>query len=200
MWIPERLKTEYSNFLTAPKWRRYVWLAVALFVAAYLAWCRFGPQPVKPGAMIAVHTSAKVADMERKAVTPKKVMVLTPKKEAVERLNLPPGEAANDDEEIVEATDAPASHYGTTTVTFLNMSTGQPRTVIRVKEAPWFSFERGNTLGVEVGIGSHGRYYQGDYQRDICQVKGVYLSGRGSVMSYASETDWRAGTRLEYRW
>jgi hypothetical protein len=175
-------------------------LAVVLFVVTYLLWCRFSPPPVRHGQIVAAKTSPKIVDMERKAVTPAKVMVFTPKANAVHKLKLPETEAANDKEEVFEATDAPASRHGTTTTTFINMSSGMPRSVIQVKKSPWFSFERGNRVGIEYGIGSHGNYYQGDYTRDVLQVKGVYVSGHMATTVYRSEADFRVGVRAEYRW
>lgn len=186
--------------MTAPRWRLWLWAGIATFALAYLAWCKWGPQPAKPGAIIKATTSPKIADMERKAVTPKKLMVFTPKAEAVKKLKLPPDQAGNDDEELFEATEAPPNRYGLTTATFVNITTGKPRTVIVVKKAPLFQFERGNRVGAEYGISSKGRYFQGDYQRDIISVKGVVLGVRGAVISYPSETDATAGVRAEYRW
>lgn len=175
-------------------------LALALFFGAYLVWLRFSPAPAKPGAILQAVTSPKIADMEKRAVTPKRLMVFTPKAEAVKKLKLPPEQAGNAQEEVFEATETPATRYGSTAVTFLNLSTGHPRTVIQVKEAPWFRFEQGNTTGVEYGIGSGGRYFQGDYQRDICSIKGVVVQGKVSVTSYPGETTAQAGVRAEYRW
>lgn len=193
----QALKTKW---LALPRWQLWCTAALAVFALVYLAWCKWGTPPVKPGQTVDAVTSPKVADMERKPVAPAKLMVFTPKAEAVKRLKLPPQEAANEDEEVFEATDAPPTRYGTQTVTFVNMSTGTPRSVVTAKTAPWFRFERGNTAGVECGLGPKGRYFQGDYQRDICSIRGVILAARVSVTSYPTETDWRAGARVEYRW
>lgn len=200
MQIPARFKAEYSNFMSIPRWRRWLWAGVALFGAVYLGWCKWGPQPIKPGQTVAAVTSPKVADMERKTVQPKKLMVFTPKAEAVKKLKLPASQGDDAEEEIFEATDTPATRYGSTTTTFVNMSTGMPRSVVTAKAAPWFQFERGNTVGAEVGIGSRGRYSQGDYQRDILSVKGVVIGARATAISYPTETDLRIGARAEYRW
>ena len=200
MNLLNRLKAEYSNFISAPKWRRYLWLFLALFGMAYLAWCKWGPQPVKPGSVMAGKTSPRVADLERKTLEPKKLIVFKDKARAVSRLNLPSSEAAEPREEMLESTDAPPSRYGTTTTTFINMSTGMPRSVIQANKAPLFRFERGMELGAEVGMGAKGRYVQGDIQRDVFSVKGVIVGGKAAVTSYPTETDWRVGVRAKYQW
>ena len=187
-----------QQFNDIPKSRRYAYFALIAFGVVYLLWLKFGRQPVRPGEIISGQTAAAVKDMDRKVVA-SKLMVFTPKAEAVRKLGLPPEQSINPDEEIIESTDAPPSQYGTTTTTFVNMSTGLPRSVIKAKETPWFSFERGYTLGAEAGIGSKGRYYQGDVQYDLLQIKGLHIGVKGSVTSYPSETDVRGGVRIEYR-
>ena len=198
--ILPRLKAEYSNFLTAPKWRRYLWLFLVLFGMAYLAWCKWGPQPVKPGATIAAQTSPKIADMPRKMITPKKLVVFKDKQAAVEKLGLPPEEGGKKDEELLEGLKIPALKYGGDSAVFINTSTGQTRTTIQANKAPLFRFERGMELGAEVGMGAKGRYVQGDIQRDVFSVKGVIVGGKAAVTSYPTETDWRIGIRAKYQW
>lgn len=201
MQILQSLK---SKLVSIPRWRLCLYGALFLFAVVYLAWCRWGTKPIKPGQIVAAKTSPKVADMERKVVHPQKLMVVHPKAEAVRRLQLPKEEAANAQEEVFEATDAPASKYGTTTITFANLSTGMPRTVIKAKEAPWFRFERGNEIGVEGGIGTRGKYSQIDYQRDILSVKGVVMSGKASGIytpdAREDKGEFRIGVRVKYQW
>jgi hypothetical protein len=195
--IPQALK---DRLAAPPRWQLWVAAALIIFAAVYLAWCKWGAKPVRPGQTVAAVAPSSVKDEPKKAITPKQVIVYRDRVKVVEKLGLPAAEGANDEEEVIEATEAPASRYGTQTATFVNVSTGQVRSVVKANSAPWFRFERGNTAGAEIGIGPKGRYFQGDYQRDILSVKGVILAGRVSVTSYPGQTDARAGVRAEYRW
>lgn len=180
-----------------PRWRIYLYAALVVAGLAYLAWSIWGPRPPAPGQTITAQTAPAVAKMPQKVITPRKVVVIADPVRATEKLKIPPPQR---NEEVQTAVVVPQTRYGGTATVFLNSSTGQSRTVIRANESPWFRFERENRAGVEVGIGSHGRYYQADYQRDILSVKGVVVSGRAAVVSYPDETSWSAGVRAEYRW
>jgi hypothetical protein len=182
--------------LLLKKWWKLVVVALVL-LAGYLAWSWYGPKPPKPGSVIQAVESPKTVDMPRKVLIAK-VVVVADRSTALKRLGLPISSVSTG--ELLQAVDTPPTRYGSTTAIMLNVSTGRTTATTIVKPAPWFSLERGNILGAEVGIGAAGRYYQGDYQRDIFQIKGVYFSGRGAVTSYQDLTDWRVGFRGEYRW
>ena len=123
------------------------------------------------------------------------------KKKAVERLGLPEDQADDPGEELETATDAPASKYGTTTATFVNVSTGTVRSVIVVKRAPWFSFERGNAIGGSVGISStDGQIYRGYFRRDVAQIKGVYLQAEVEGVKRPGKPEGVGWVNVEYRW
>jgi len=181
-----------------PLLKKYWKLAAvaALLLCGYLAWSWYGARPPKPGAIMPAVESPKIATMPKKTIT-SPVVVVADKTAAAKKLKLPEPDLH---EELQTAIDAPPLKHGGTVAVFLNTSTGQTRSVTIVKPVPWFALERGNILGAEVGIGAAGRYYQGDYQRDIFQIKGVYFSGRAAVTSYQDLTDWRIGFRGEYRW
>lgn len=172
-------------------------LVACLAILGYLAWSWYGPKPPKPGAIIQAAESSKTVDMPRKIITAK-VQVVADRSTALKRLGLPVPDVSTG--ELLQAVDTAPAQYGSTTAIFLNVSTGRTTATTIINPPPWFALERGNILGAEVGIGAAGRYYQGDYQRDIFQVKGVYFSGRGAVTSYQDLTDWRVGFRGEYRW
>jgi len=177
------------------KWWKLAAVGLVL-LAGYLAWSWYGARPPKPGAVVQAVESPKIATMPRKIITAP-VAVVADKAAAAKKLKIPEPDLH---EELQTAIDAPPLKHGGTVAVFLNTSTGQTRLDIIVKPAPWFALERGNILGAEVGIGAAGRYYQGDYQRDFFQIKGIYFSGRGAVTSYQDLTDYRLGFRGEYRW
>lgn len=179
----------------AKRWKLAAVVAVAM--AGYVLWCHFAPKPPKPGTIVQATESPKIAAMPRKIVTAK-VAVVVDRSTALKRLGLPVPDVSTG--ELLQAVDTPPTQHGSTTVVMLNVSTGRTTATTIIKPAPWFALERGNILGAEVGIGHFGRYYQGDYQRDIFQIKGVYFSGRGAVTSYQDLTDLRVGFRGEYRW
>jgi len=188
--VPERLTSEYNNFLTAPAWRRYLWLAVAVALAGYLLWCRFGTQPIKPGTTVDAPTSPQIAQMARAEIHPQKVVVFADKAAAVKKLGLPPEQAMDPKEALFQSTSTPATRHGSTTTTFLNTSTGRPRSVTTILPAPWFALERTNYAGVGIGMSSSdGVVYQAFLKRDLAQVKGVYLQGEAQVIARPSSID-----------
>lgn len=174
-----------------------MYLGIAAFILIYMAWCRFGTKPLAPGATIQATTAKEVAGMEKKTTVPVRVVVIADRDGAVKRLDIPPEQSPTRHEEIFLAVEVPNMKHGGKATVFLNTSSGEGRTVVQANKSPWFSFERNTVVGVEFGIGSKGRYYQGDVKRDILSVKGVTLATRAAVTSYPAETDWQAGVRME---
>jgi len=204
------VKTRWQNvkdyLAKVPDWRWKLYAGIDIVLCLYLAWCKWGPQPADPGAVtISVPKAPQIAQMETKIVYVPKLVVIKEKADAVAKLELPATEAHNPKEELLTAAAVAANHYGATAVVFVNASTGQSRTDIVYKKAPWFSFERGNTAGVGVGYSSNdgtaGKVY---YKRDVAQIKGVYIQGQLDAIARPDAKDRKAEiipwANIEYRW
>ena len=198
------ITSKWSAFRQRFGWMVWLIIAAVIFTLIYLAWCRWGPQPAKPGSVIiSAPPAPAIAQMETKTVYVPQLVVVKDKPAAVKKLGLPASEAFNPKEELLTSTAVQAARYGSKVTTFVNISTGKARTDVTINESPWFSFERGNIIGTEAGIGLRGQYYQADYQRDIFQIKGVYVSVKGTALAYpqsVKDSDLRAGVRVDYRW
>lgn len=181
---------------TTQKWRVPVYAAAILAGLAYLCWSIWGNKVPIPGQVVQAQPVKVIESLPKKVITTKVQVIKDPIK-ATEKLGIDP---PRQHEEVQTAIVVPPLKYGGTSTTFLNVSTGQSRTVIASSPAPWFRFERENRIGAEVGIGSNGKYAQVDYQRDVLSIKGVILAGKLSATTNATEVDLRAGVRLEYRW
>lgn len=177
-----------------PRNRLIIYGVVAVAGLAYLAWVKWGAKPMAPGQVVTAPVAKAVADMPTKTVAVPKLQVIKDGVRATEKLKIPPPLPR---EEVQTAVAVQPAKYGATATVFVNTSTGQTRTVVKANSAPWFALERGTTFGAEVGIGSHGRYYQTDVQRDVFSIKGVTFAARGEVISYPTETGWTIGVRAE---
>jgi hypothetical protein len=177
--------------------RLYLYGALALLGAAYLAWSIWGPRPLVPGQAVTAQPAKAVEDLPQRVITPRRVVVIADGPRAAEKLKIGPPVAH---EEVQTSVTVPETKYGGTASVFLNTSSGQSRTIIKANEAPWFRFERGNTLGVGVGIGRDGRYFTADYQRDLLSIKGAVVTVRAGVTSWQDRTDAKGEARIEYRW
>lgn len=198
----ERVKAEYSNFLTAPRWRRYLWLGVAAFTGIYLLWCKYGSRPPSPGKVIESAPPPKAVAAEPKKTIATKVQVYREPERVTRKLDLPPPKPR---EEVQTAADIPKLKNGGTAAVFLNTSTGQTRVEIKAKEAPLIAFERTNYLGGSIGASTgDGVGYRGYYKRDILQIKGAFIQGEGQAIYRPASKDkslegivW---ANIEYRW
>ena len=194
-----------DKLLMIPKWRLYIYIGVVLFGIVYLCWVRWGAHTEMKGGSVIVNApvAKAVANMPTtRILIPKGVVVFKDTEKVVEKLGLP---TAKPEEKVFSAVDVPRVKYGATVTTFVNTTTGTSRTAIKAKEAPWFSFERGNELGIEGGINTRSRYVDVDYQRDIASVKGAIISLKGfGTFSPDEESAKRVnvgvGVRVKYQW
>lgn len=196
MW--ERLSKKLSQ---TPKWRWRVYGVFGLLIAAYCAWLFLHKPDIKPGQVITAPPAKAVKNEPQVAVKPKQIIAYRDTVKVVEKLGLPP---AQPQERIIQAVDVPKLKYGGTAATFLDMSTGKSRTQIRANKSPIFAFLDDNTLGLEAGYGTKGQYYQGDYKRDVLQIKEVVTAIKGTFIKYPHsvkyDDEFRVGIRFEYRW
>jgi len=188
-----------------PSWRLRIYAAVLFLALGYFLWCRFAPsRELKPGQVTVAPQARKVAGMAQKTVIPQRLIVYVDKPQAIKRLGLPAEYAANPREELQTTAEVPRMKYGGTAAVLTNMSSGQSRTVIKANEAPWFRIERGNEIAGGYGIDTHDRQVAPiHYRRDLCQIKGAYLSGQVEAnigMGVDTQAEGKAMLMLNYRW
>lgn len=172
-------------------------IAGIVLAIAYGCWLKLGATPVKPGQTIPNLPPPKAVKDEPVKTVQVPVIVYRDRERVITKLGLPPAEAK---EEVQTAAVIPAMKYGGKAAVYLNTTTGKSRMAVVANEAPWLAWERGNTVGIGAGISREGRYFTGDYKRDVLSVKGVVLAGQVGVTSFQDRTDARAEIRAEYRW
>lgn len=207
---PEEIKENLTAQVAAVKakiWatpKPYLYMAAValLFALGYMGWLKFGPKPAKPGTtVISAPMEESIEHLETETTTTT-ITYIKDKPAAVAKLGLPASEAMNPKESLLTANAVKANRYGATTAVFVNRSTGRPRTDIVYKDSPWFSMQRGNTVGIEAGYGLRGQYYQADAAHDFFQIKGNSVSGKVSAITFPQSTkdsDVRIGARVERR-
>lgn len=194
-----RLKAEWDNYRAAPRWRQWLWFAVALLVAGYLAWCRWEVRRPAPGLVVTAAPPRSVANEPTKTVQ-SPVIVYRDRERVTAKLGMPPPAPR---EEVQAAADLPRLPYGGTAAVYLNASTGQSRVEVRAAESPWFALRRGNALGVSYGVGTNGQTAAVRYRRDIAQVKSVVISAEveaNYAQSRSSPVEAKAMVFGEWRW
>lgn len=195
----EQLKSKLNSI---PKWGWYLCIALAVFLISYALWLRFRKPDIKPGATVQALPAHQLKDMPQVAVPVKQVIVYRDKKKAIERLGLLE-EPDNPQEELQTAVEIPKLKYGGTAATFVNVSSGQSRTLIKANESPWLAFRADNALGAGYGVGTHGQTVTVRYRHDVVQIKSVVISGEleGNFAALRpTPVEGRAMLFGEYRW
>lgn len=199
-WISQFCKLKLADCNLQSGSCKFLLATLAIFIAAYLAWLRFSPPPPKPGMVIAAAPPPKaVADQPVKVVNVP-VIVYRDRVKVIEKLGLPPSSPR---EEVQTAFDIPRLKYGGTGAVFVNTTTGQSRTAIIAKEAPWISFERDNEINAGVKVGTSSRRAEIEYRRDILQVKGVGVmltTGASASIDGPMDPEWNVAAKLKYSW
>ena len=190
MKLRETLKTKWSDILLRPNWQKYLFVLLLLLIGIYFAWLKLGKKEVTPGSTIQALTVPSIAQMEQKTITPSKLVVIKDKQKAIEKLKLSVEQQPTKSEEIIRAVLVPKLKYGGTAAVFVNTTTGKSRTVITANKSPWFSFEKTNYLGLNLGVSTNdgviGKCY---YKRDIAQIKGIYLQPQIEVIARPDSKD-----------
>jgi hypothetical protein len=215
---PEELKAEFEKIharidagaaagitavKTAAPWKLYLVDAVLLCVTGYLAWSLWGHKPPPAGSVtISVPQVDTLEEMETTTTTTT-LTIYKDKPAAVAALGLPASEAANPKEGLLTANEVEANKNGAVVTTFVNMSTGRPRTDIQYNKAPWFALQRGNTIGVGYELGSQGAKVPVYYKRDVLRIKDIHgiveVGGKLALdPAYNSEAYGKAGVEWRF--
>jgi hypothetical protein len=213
---PDELKAEFEKLharmdntvatvKAAPPWKLYAIGAVLVLVIIYLAWAMWGKRPQKPAdGFIDMKPVVKEPKVAGPTVAVKKV----PKKAVANKFPNAPIKGdedgdGQDEEEWVNTSDVPVAPNGGTVLTKIDVKTGEVTDSFQANKAPWFAFERNNTVGAGYELGSQGTKIPVYYRRDFIRVKDIHVVGEiGAKLAldpkYDSEAYGRAG--LEYRW
>lgn len=200
--MPSPISNLVNWFRALPPWRRRLLVGLLIFGALYLAWCHWRPTPKLPATYAPAAPSSPVAGIVKAPVPARRVMVY-PKEQAARKLKLPPAETANRAEQIIAATDIKPTRKGARAVTFLNMTTGESRTLVEELPAPWLRIERKNEIGAGFDVSTrNGEMWNVYYRRDVLQVKGVIVSGRAEISGGVSQRnpEMKAGIQTRFEW
>lgn len=192
----EQLKTHLAEI---PNYRRWLYAGIVIIGLNYLVWLRIHKPDITPGQVVTAPPAKAVKNEPVEAVKPKQIYIYRDTVRVVEKLGLPP---AAPQEKIIQAVEVPRTKYGATATTFVNLTTGKSRTVIKASEAPWFAFRNDLAIGVGAGIGTEGNTAAGRVRYDAAQIKSITVSGEGEINYAANRKDpveGRAMLWLEWR-
>lgn len=185
------------------KYKSWLFLAAALFIALWLSWLWYGKQQSAPETYQVAAPAKAVAGMIKEEVTgPAKIKVL-PKKQASKKLDLPEDVTNDDNQQVIDTADIPVLPNGGTSVTIQNTATGDSKTLIKANPAPLFAFLRTGAVGGRFGITNTGDQQATLFVRqDVARVATVHLSAtveaRTTLKSRASEG--LVGVEISHRW
>lgn len=183
----------------------HIWVLVAAFLVlgGWLVWLWYGKQPVVARAYQVTAPAKPVADVAKvDHPAPPRLRVI-PKAAAVKRLELPP-EVANDArQQVVDTAEIPPVVDGATTVTVIDVTTGETRTMVKANPRPLFAFLRTGAAGVRYGITSHGDQQATLFVRqDVLRIGNVHLSALAEARTIQTKGTREAALAAEvsYRW
>lgn len=133
---------------------------------------------------------------------PPKIKVL-PKQQASKKLGLPADVANDPDTEIIDTAEIPPAPDGATTVTTINMQTGEARTIVKANPRPVFAFLRTGAAGIRYGINSTGDQQAALFVRqDVMRVGNIYLAAtaEGKTTPTKGTSEAYGALEVSYRW
>lgn len=194
------LREDMIKIKLIPRSRQWLYGGIALAIIIYLAWSIWGTRPQQPGqGFVVAKPAVSHAKVNGPVVT---VPIKIVPKQAVKD-KFPDAHVDDPDGEVIDTADIPPAPHGATAITTIDTKTGEAHTEVKIKEAPWFAFERNNEIGAGYGINTNGRQIATiHYRRDILRVKDVHLSGQveaASSMDTASKPEGRATLQVNWR-
>lgn len=191
----EQKATSFSE-----KYRTWLLLAAFLVLAAWLVWLWYGEHPTAPEGYQVAKPAIDTPKVDHEA--PKKIKVL-PKATASKKLGLPADVVDDDQQEIIDTADIPPAPNGATTVTTMNMETGEAKTLVKIKPAPLFAFLRTGAVGARYGIASSGDQQAALFVRqDVFRVGSIHLSATAEARTIPTKGTSEAfgGVEVSHRW
>lgn len=197
--VPESIEEVEQRVAAMPRWKQYTLVCIVLLILVYLAWTIWGHRP--PVHSDGFQPGKPAVDSEKVDGPPlKKPIKVVPKKPVTEKF---PNAPIKPSEEWVNTTDVDEAPNGATVLTKIDTETGEVSDVVQMKPAPWFAFERRNTIGVGYEVGTQGAKIPVYYRRDLVRVKDVHLVGEvgGKIaLDPAEKSEAHGAAILEYRW
>lgn len=193
VWPLQRMK-RYSTWL---------YTAAFLLLAIWLVWLWYGKQPTAPQNWSPAKPAHQVGVMPKVDHAPPPKIKVLPKQQASKKLGLPAEVADDPDTEIIDTAEVPPAPDGATTVTTINMQTGEARTIVKANPRPLFAFMRTGAAGIRYGISSNGGQQAALFVRqDVLRVGNVYLAGTAEARTEPIKGTSEAYGALEvsYRW
>lgn len=194
--------SDFSAQLTKlPTWRRYLYGGILLAVLAYLAWSKWGPRPQLPAAGF---VAAKPAVSAKKVDGPLlKVPLRIVPKESVKR-KFPDAHIDDPEDEVIDTADIDPTPNGAIAITTIDTATGEAKTEVKMKEAPWFALERQNYLGLGYELHTDGSQKVKLYlKRDLFRVKDAHAQAealvRAPINGGSDGVEGYVGGNVEYR-
>lgn len=184
--------------------RTWLVMAALLLLALWLLWLWYG-QPHQPPAKqwLPAPELKQVAGVPRVGhPAPPRIRVI-PKQVAAKALRLPPELAADDRQQVVSTATVPAAPHGASTITVMDTTSGEARTLVKINPRPLLSFERGGAAGGRYGIDSHGDQQVVLFVRqDVARIGNIYLAltAEGRMTPASGRSDAWAGAEVRYQW
>jgi hypothetical protein len=179
-------------------------LAAFVFVCCWLGWLWYGKTDQIPAKVY--HVAKPATDVANMAkvdhVAPVKIKVL-PKSAASKKLDLPADIAEDDNQQIIDTADIAPAPHGATTVTVMDTTTGESKTLVKAKPAPLFAFLRTGAVGARYGIASTGDQQAAIFVRqDLLRVANIHLSATIEARTVPKNGTSEAfgAVEVSYRW
>lgn len=120
------------------------------------------------------------------------------------KAEFPEAHIEDPDEEVIDTGEIDPAPNGAIIITTINTITGEAHTEVKIKEAPWFAFERQNYLGAGYELHFNGdQKAKGYYKRDLVRIKNIHLQGEAVITVPLSGAQGKiegfVGGNLEYR-
>lgn len=196
-----RLSDFSARLSLFPVWRRYLYGGVLLAVVAYIAWSKWGPRPQLP---VAGFVAAKPAVSAKKVDGPLlKVPLRIVPKESVKR-KFPSAHIDDPKDEVIDTAEIGPAPNGAVTITTVDTQTGEAKTEVKMKEAPWFALERQNYLGLGYELHTDGSQKVKLYlKRDLFRIKDAHAQAeaqvRATINGDSGQVEGYVGGNVEYR-
>ncbi len=170
-------------------------------IAIYLAWSVYGNRPQQPSAGF-VHTKPAVSSPKITGPNLTAPLKVVPK--TAVKGKFPDAHIDDPDEEVIDTADIEPAPNGATTITTMNIQTGESRTELKMKEAPWFALERQNYLGLGYELHFNGEQMgKVYYKRDLLRIKDAHLQAetviRFPVNGSQNKVEGFVGVNTEWR-
>jgi hypothetical protein len=176
----------------------YAGIAALFFIIVYLAWSLWGARPPTPGQGFQP-TKPAVSTEKVSGPAIKSPIKIVPKKKVAQKY---PEAVITESEEWVDTAKVPPAPNGAVVLTKVDTVTGEVTSQVEINKAPWFAFERSNTLGVGYEIGTQGAKIPIYYRRDILRIKDIHLLaevGAKIAVSPAEKSEAHGAVLAEWR-